>query len=1161
MNHLQDFGQASVHHHASLTISQIAAASITSPASSPDQHTFTEEKEAYVRNGKISLFPYMLRTSKQMAIQYTPVKHLREEAAHEQHDLELAASGVDTNNNKTLSFSVTMKSDQEKRREEQQAEVDKLEKEIARLASQKQTWLEDLERDAEEEKSRNSSVKSTKARRPIPKSPVPVQLDNVPEENQIDCPQCCGNLIDLTKVSQHLQVCSNRQITCPLPGCNDKILYSDISKHKNTTCKVAIKRRKLIEEKRVRDLEKLASPKPKPVEEKFCPEIDMDLVNNSRIRAMLNQELTLMATEDDRSRKAAAAADLFNIFDVDPDIDERAARARVRHGEVACPNCGEPVVLMNLNKHLVNTCINRKVPCRNWELGCPAMVRMRDRATHEKVDDLLKPRPCVKFTGLEGFVDVNETKDLKPPWTAEYWVYRTTPVEAAINLCRKALQAHVDDEQAHKDQIRSEKELEQGQDLLMVAAQKAAKGRDAASLREKDAVTAKLIQLSENHENNQKNAAVRTVEYRMLIKVAAATLAKELTIDQYSELVNDLGPEIIDEEVVASVEGAATDAAAAEEAPPGDEEQEQDGATATTEKSRLDDNETNLPPGADAAAGEAAVAATEETAVVEEAAPDSPPPVEEAAAGASSRPTTVDASRPASANLSRPASRATPHPPIDWHGDGQSLVDKIFQLADAARGKEKAEADEQSSIEEAEKKKKKELERAKKEKAKGKGKGKPMRGNKADRKEKRKTMRENVHGVRIEEQIKELTVGMGGTDVLASSDKFKFSLAVGPQQQLGFSIAGKGDYSVNTTVARGKWTHISYVAFKHKERVAIYMDGRLIGYEDHVKCSLPMRRIGATKHTLHGYVQEVRYWGVQRSKEELKKYMHELLPEDSTANGLLGWWTFEEGAGQFAFDVTEQRYQSKITGRGTRWVTQEDIDAEPPTPAWRERSACKIEIRRAKLAKSGRLQRVITDCPYGCGQSMEKKAIRHHTTYLCQEIAAEKPEWQMRWAVKQRHELAVLGEAQREEVVCPMGCEMTIYKKDVDDHLKKKCEYRLGRCRHPGCGSLIPMIRLEAHEKFFCESDWMVARNGMVKRVRERAGYPTPWIIKQKAAEMGIEGEGIVEELSGGGGGGGSGEGGSGGGDEGKGEFGEFAVGKDAVSVELGEVDESVPFD
>ena len=169
--------------------------------------------------------------------------------------------------------------------------------------------------------------------------------------------------------------------------------------------------------------------------------------------------------------------------------------------------------------------------------------------------------------------------------------------------------------------------------------------------------------------------------------------------------------------------------------------------------------------------------------------------------------------------------------------------------------------------------------------------------------------------------------------------------------------------------------HVSYVAFAPpKKRVAVYVNGRLIGYQDGVKVSLPMDFIGDRDNTLHGIIHECRYWATQRSKAELQKYMHELLPPEATQEGLIGWWTFEEGEGRYAFDVTEQRYQSKIKGRGTKWVTAEDTELEPPTPAWREKAACKVEIRRAKLAKNGRTMLTPCECPMGCGLTLLKKA-------------------------------------------------------------------------------------------------------------------------------------------------------------------------------------------
>jgi hypothetical protein len=42
--------------------------------------------------------------------------------------------------------------------------------------------------------------------------------------------------------------------------------------------------------------------------------------------------------------------------------------------------------------------------------------------------------------------------------------------------------------------------------------------------------------------------------------------------------------------------------------------------------------------------------------------------------------------------------------------------------------------------------------------------------------------------------------------------------------------------------------------------------------------------------------------------------MHTLLDESATSEGLLGWWTFEEGGGRFAADVTEGRYRNALQG-------------------------------------------------------------------------------------------------------------------------------------------------------------------------------------------------------------------------------------------------------
>ena len=79
--------------------------------SPPLEYTFTEEKERYIRSGKINLFPYNLRKSTEMAKTYSPVKHLKSRTAAEVHDKELMVEGVDMH--KELSFSKLAKSDAE----------------------------------------------------------------------------------------------------------------------------------------------------------------------------------------------------------------------------------------------------------------------------------------------------------------------------------------------------------------------------------------------------------------------------------------------------------------------------------------------------------------------------------------------------------------------------------------------------------------------------------------------------------------------------------------------------------------------------------------------------------------------------------------------------------------------------------------------------------------------------------------------------------------------------------------------------------------------------------------------------------------------------------------------------------------------------------------
>jgi hypothetical protein len=68
---------------------------------------------------------------------------------------------------------------------------------------------------------------------------------------------------------------------------------------------------------------------------------------------------------------------------------------------VICSGCGQEVPLIAYRRHVREQCANRLVPCKNHPLGCPVMVRMQDRRTHEFVDSRreAQARTCLYMGG------------------------------------------------------------------------------------------------------------------------------------------------------------------------------------------------------------------------------------------------------------------------------------------------------------------------------------------------------------------------------------------------------------------------------------------------------------------------------------------------------------------------------------------------------------------------------------------------------------------------------------------------------------------------------------------------------------------------------------------------------------------------------------------
>ena len=119
--------------------------------------------------------------------------------------------------------------------------------------------------------------------------------------------------------------------------------------------------------------------------------------------------------------------------------DELIKKSKQRRELVLCPGCGEPQPLMFLKKHEQTECANRLVPCRNWHLGCPVQVRVKERHLHEDVTIDNTLRSCLYFGGGSARMNLEED-DIVPPWTVECWLYRPTAEESAKYYIREIMQ-------------------------------------------------------------------------------------------------------------------------------------------------------------------------------------------------------------------------------------------------------------------------------------------------------------------------------------------------------------------------------------------------------------------------------------------------------------------------------------------------------------------------------------------------------------------------------------------------------------------------------------------------------------------------------------------------------------------------------------------------
>lgn len=121
----------------------------------------------------------------------------------------------------------------------------------------------------------------------------------------------------------------------------------------------------------------------------------------------------------------------------------------------------------------------------------------------------------------------------------------------------------------------------------------------------------------------------------------------------------------------------------------------------------------------------------------------------------------------------------------------------------------------------------------------------------------------------------------------------------------------------------GEWTHVALA--RDGEEMSLLVNGRVVQVArvpaevgDHHP-AMDDFRIGGRQHTPTGFegrIDEVRVWGVARSPAEVRAAMRQRVSPD--AEGLIAAWSFDEGRGSVAGDLTGRHPGTLVGGAWTR---------------------------------------------------------------------------------------------------------------------------------------------------------------------------------------------------------------------------------------------------
>ena len=136
----------------------------------------------------------------------------------------------------------------------------------------------------------------------------------------------------------------------------------------------------------------------------------------------------------------------------------------------------------------------------------------------------------------------------------------------------------------------------------------------------------------------------------------------------------------------------------------------------------------------------------------------------------------------------------------------------------------------------------------------------------------------------------------------------------------------------------GEWVHLA--ATYNNGTVALYRDGIL--QEKRNAASADATNVATLIGNIYlnneistgwvGLIDEVRFWGIARTQEEIRETMH--TPLTGQEPGLIGYWDFNEGQGKIAMDKGPHGLHGTLGSDGSDvpvWVVSDSpVSSDPP---------------------------------------------------------------------------------------------------------------------------------------------------------------------------------------------------------------------------------------